>query len=105
MNIGDIIALAKQGYKPADIKELLNMAEPTPAEPLTDVAEEKGEQPAPMPAAVVEKTEDDADKDILITQLQNQIKELQQANTRISRPAEEPKDYAADLNEIARKFM
>ena len=36
MNITDIIALAKQGYKPGDIKELITLAESQTTETVTD---------------------------------------------------------------------
>ena len=49
MKLDDIIALAKQGYKPGDIKELLGMAEENKtAEPET-LPEEPAQQAAATP--------------------------------------------------------
>lgn len=44
MNFNDILALAKQGYKPADIKELIAL--PTPAD-----------EPAPEPATETQEVQ------------------------------------------------
>lgn len=107
MNLTDIIALAKQGYKPSDIKELLEIGNTQlSADDSSPETEPKGEDiPPTAPPEEVEKTEDDTEKDRLIKQLQSQIRELQQSNTRISR-AEEPKqDYHKTLEDMARNFM
>ena len=50
MTLTDIIALAKQGYKPGDIKELIEIAKT--AEP-----EDKTEPPVEPPAEPEDKTE------------------------------------------------
>lgn len=49
MKLADIIALAKQGYKPGDIKELLTLAEPETTQ--TQDPENGGSEPDGDPAA------------------------------------------------------
>lgn len=55
MNLNDIIALAKQGYKPADIKELIELSKET----IPEVADQ-GE--APEDAAESEQTTQEISK-------------------------------------------
>lgn len=43
MNLNDIIALAKQGYKPADIKELLTLADDQEPEKSTPEVKDDGD--------------------------------------------------------------
>lgn len=111
MKLTDIIALAKQGYAPADIRDLLAIAEETsakeagsapeeePAPAVEPAAEEpaaEGEKPAPEPSRTDEK----------ITELENKIKGLQAENTRRPRPEEKPQKSDAEiLEDMARRFM
>lgn len=78
MNIADIIALAKQGYKPNDIKELLAIAE---------VSEQKTEAPE-VPAVEPEQTAEDQEKPvdykILYEQQQAEIEKLKADNKKVS---------------------
>lgn len=39
MNISDIIALAKQGYKPSDIRDLISIANESEKQPITEPEE------------------------------------------------------------------
>lgn len=85
MILTDIITLASKGYKPSDIKELLelgNALEDKPEEPAEDkepeAREEKLEDPKP------ENENPDPEKEKLqaeIISLQEKIKELQRDNT------------------------
>ena len=67
MKLEDIIALAKAGYKPSDIKELVKLAE-EPKEP------KEPEEPTEL------KEPDERDKQI--EELQEQIKKLQDSKSR-----------------------
>lgn len=114
MNLSDIIALAKQGYTPGDIRELLKIAqeEKTP-EPSGDVSPEQ--EPAPptetepksTPTEEAEKAETETDdKDEKIKELEAKLKQAQDANTRQKRPEETPpKSDAEILEDMARRFM
>lgn len=66
MNIVDILILAKQGYKPNDIKELISMAEDK-----TVVDEPVFEQPDNKP-------------EINISELESRLKELEEQNKLLS---------------------
>lgn len=86
LNIMDVLAFAKAGYKPADVKEIMAMSEaseeaPTPA-PEEDVKHEVKKEPDEKPVA-----DDVPDYKAMFEELQkkndelsNQIKELQQTN-------------------------
>ena len=92
MKITDIIALAKQGYKPADIKELLTLAEPEKdpepkkekdPEPEKDQEKEKDPEPEKDP----EKEKDPEPEEVKklkgeITDLTARLEKLQEANTK-----------------------
>ncbi len=114
MKFTDILALAKQGYTPADIREL--MAIPTEDQQTTQVAEASETEAQTKPAEVApidaqteegkmpaEPSDGNADK---IKELEDQIKRLQAENTRIARPAEEKgKTQQEILEDLARGFM
>lgn len=54
LSIKDVVSLAKAGYKPADVKELIEMSKEAPQEePAPE--EKKPEQPAPEEPAPEEK--------------------------------------------------
>lgn len=70
MNIKDIIALAKAGYKPGEIKELLELAVPEPTadpEPAAD-PEPEPKEPEPDYKAMYEESQ----KKLLAAQKANQ---------------------------------
>lgn len=87
LNITDIIALAKQGYKPSDIKELLELgqaAEPGPDE--TEQAKTPDEKET-IPEDKTEPVKEDPEKDAEalraeIISLNDKIKELQKQTVR-----------------------
>lgn len=110
ISFGDIIALAKQGYKPADIKEL--MALDTPESP---EAPETTEPPADVPAdpevsddtataakATAQPVEDN--KDAEIEALKAKVAELQKTNQTANQSGNTP-DPQKDLDDIVRSFM
>lgn len=113
MKLTDIIALAKQGYTPADIKELLTLAteEETQTETESEASEKvKGpviepepEEPAEGPQGGAETETEESDR---IKELESKVKDLQESNTRRARP-EEPKRKSDEeiLADMARRFM
>lgn len=64
MNLTDIVALAKAGYTPKQVKELLEMVETSPKvkeADVKDVVDKKEKEPEVKPA---EKSEEDTDDPI-----------------------------------------
>lgn len=111
MNITDIIALAKAGYKKADIKELLeletdnpNNSESKPTETQTEgapeVTEEKNVTVQP------ESKEPELDYKALYEQSQAELKKAQQKNINkdVSNVQQGPSDMDI-LNDITASFM
>lgn len=120
MNLSDIIALAKQGYKPADIRELIALGneqeqkqkqpdpqpDPDPITPPEPAAEPAPEQETATAERPPEKAAGAADKNIpdpQVEDLKRQIAELQAANARRGQP--EQKTNAEILEEMAKGFI
>ena len=106
--ISDIVALAKQGYKPADIKELLEInaeqapeqvpeltPEPTP-EPISEPETEPVAATAPKESAQPASDE--------VGELKAKIIELQQQIIKKDSTGN-IKDPQEDLNELVRAYM
>ena len=74
MKLEDIIALAKQGYKPNDIKELIELSKGEPNEEPNDCPKN---EPKDEP-----KDEPNYEKQKEIGELKEQIKKLQEENVR-----------------------
>ena len=74
MNILDILVLAKQGYKPNDIKELISMAE------------EKTTVDEPKPGTETEPVIEQPDNkhEINTSELESRLKELEEQNKLLS---------------------
>lgn len=114
MRFADILALAKQGYTPGDIKELLSIEtdqqtqkDETPAEPAAApvIEQEQTTRPAAEDQGSGADPDEDAEK---IKTLQAQIAQLQQKLARQSQPEPAPipqRSQQEILNEIAQKFM
>ena len=114
MKFSDIIALAKAGYKPGEIKELLALQ--TPDDAASDDAQEPAEilpkeevQPAPEKAEEPTAAADDRDEEIKalkdqITALRSDLKKAQNNNARTDLSGEKP-DPQAQLNDLVRSFM
>lgn len=120
LNFGDIVALAKQGYKPADIKELMSMDIPENETPATDLeASPSGANP-PDPIPITEPTappddtetpakatgqpvESEQDK-ARIAELEKQIKDLQSANQSKDVSGNVP-DPQKGIDDLVRSFM
>lgn len=122
MNLSDIIALAKQGYKPSDIRELIALGneqehkqkqpdpqpDPEPTTPPAPVTEPAREQEAGTAERPPEEAVDMADKntpDPQIEALKRQIAELQAANARRGQPDGGQKSNADILAEMAKNFV
>lgn len=110
MKFDDIIALAKQGYKPADIKELLSLStEPEPAQPEPEPAQPEPEQVQPEPERTQTGTDNSQEIEALRAQLaqtQAALKTAQQANTRQNLQDEtKAQETINNINDWARSFM
>lgn len=121
MNLSDIIALAKQGYKPADIRELIALGneqeqrqkqpdpqpdpEPTtPPEPVAEPAPEQEAGTAERPPEAAAAAADKNTSDPQLEDLKRQIAELQAANARRGQP-EGQKTNEEILAEMAKSFV
>ena len=108
ISFGDIVALAKQGYKPADIKEL--MALDTPEEPEEPETGKEDTPPAPEPtddpatAAKATAQPAEVDKDKEIEELKKTVAELQKTKQSENQAGNEP-DPQKDLDDIVKSFM
>jgi len=78
MNLTDIIALARQGYKPSDIKELISLEIPEP-EPAPEPAAEAPAAPEPAP-----EPEDKTDYKSLYEAEKEKVAKLQSNNVKAS---------------------
>lgn len=104
MNLTDIISLAKQGYKPDDIKELIALSkedekesnESKATENSTDGAE--GEPEESIDNVDYKKLYEESQKKIEALQKENVNKDLSEGGTRT--PSDED-----ILRELAREFM
>ena len=116
LNFGDIVALAKQGYKPADIKELMSMDIPDETTPAPVQTPEKvNPEPTPeqtTPAlddnattakATVQPLESEQDK-ARIAELEKQIKDLQATNQAKDVSGNVP-DPQKGIDDLVRSFM
>lgn len=117
MNLSDIVALAKQGYKPSDIKELLDMVSSKEEKPTEekDIQEEKMEKPTEgkeqPDQAPKNSTEDSSEKDSVIdykkriAELEEKVKSLQNANVHQDNSDSKQESDEDILNDITRSFM
>lgn len=116
MNLNDIISLAKQGYKPADIKELIALAD-TNEQVNTTVATSAEVPVEPQPIIVdqnadsVNATEQpidvkkpEIDYKSMYEQSQKTIAEIQKANLSKDISGAKQDDQTA-LNDIVASFM
>lgn len=114
LNLNDIIALAKQGYKPADVKELIELSK------TAEASEDDQEQPKDIPEDVPEEKEapkeeekkDDADEAAKIVdykkkaeELEKKISELQKANTKQNADKSDHKSDAELFADVMKSFM
>ena len=111
MKLDDIIALAKQGYKPGDIKELLSMAEENktaepetlPEEPAQQAAATPEEQP-PVDTVEQAQTDNTAVLEDKIKELEGKLQQAQQANLDASTAPKKEETAADILADYLQKF-
>lgn len=111
MTITDIIALAKQGYKPSDIKELISMTQAEPSveqvdEPSVEQADEPKTEEIEEVVEEVEVTDPQPSIDemkLQIQQLKEDLKKAQQVN--VSQTTTQTSSNEDDLKELFRDFM
>lgn len=118
LNLTDIVALAKQGYKPNDIKELIELTKEAPAEAEAEV------QPTTEEAKVEEKSneviqkDDEASSDQIdykseveklkaqLQETENKLSKLQKENTRRNADTDEHKKSDAEaFADVMKSFM
>lgn len=102
MTIADIIALAKNGYKPGDIKELIELSKEAPAdlEPNEPTPEpETDPEPQPDFAAEIEKLKAENEK------IKADLLAAQEANRRQPNPEIPRQTLDEKLTDIAKAFM
>lgn len=119
MNLSDIVALAKEGYKPSDIRELIDLAsshEDKPSvEEKTDDQDKKTEQHEDgkeRPDEAPKKSTDDSSNVIAIDEykkkieeLEEKVKVLQSENVHKNYEDKDKKPDEEILNDITRSFM
>ena len=112
----DVVELAKAGYKPADVKELISLSEmadqskqeePQGATPAID--EPKSASPEPKVVtenAVPAKPEETVDYKKLYEQSQEDLKKAQAANIKKdSSAADQGKDPVKDLTDLVASYL
>lgn len=102
MKFEDILALAKQGYKPADIKELLAI-EPKEEEPKEEPKDEPKEEPKEEPK---KEPKEEPDYKKLYEESQEALKRAQQKNTHQDASGKEDEKTDSEiLMDFAKSFM
>lgn len=116
LTLPDIIELAKAGWKPGDVKDVMKAAselesKPVEAEEPAEILPKEEAQPEEVNDKKPEEIKAEDDKDIRIKQLEAQISDLQKdlktvqkENTNKNLQHEKPNEQEL-LNNIARAFM
>ena len=115
IKLQDVVALALKGYKPADIKELITLAEEAAAAqtaekpqegtvPGTDTAD-PGESPEPEKEQEPAKPSEAIDYKQLYEQTASELKAAQAANRMQSGPEPDPEKDWKDLQDKIRTYM
>lgn len=116
MKFNDILALAKQGYTPADIRELMamqteenNQQTETQTKPIEQAQDDHTDDHSIDVPSIADKVsgeavDPNAEK---ISALEAEIKRLQEENTRIARPLPDKPEKSQNeiLNDLVRKLM
>lgn len=112
MKFSDILALAKNGYSPKDIKDLLALSdpdEPEKQEPEQEKQEpEQKQEPEPKPEPEPEQKQEQEqpdDKDAKIIDLEKKIAELQKLNTTKDLSDKKPQSDDDIFKELMKEFM
>lgn len=107
MKFTDIIALAKQGFTPADIREFMKL-DTEPEQPAEDPAPAESEQPAedPAPAELEQPEEEDPQQEPDYKQLYEEEKAKRQAAARKQEVAtDDSKSVEDTLLDIAKMYI
>lgn len=110
MNFGDIVALAKAGYKPSDIKELMTLKAPEEKAPETPDKEEDHTPEAEAETKVTDtepkKPEDEIDYKALYEAEKAKVEKFQKENISATKARQEDPlegfDYLVKLMETER---
>lgn len=111
MILTDIIALAKAGYSPKDIKDLIALSEPTPQAPETPDPEP---EPEPETPPIEDPTEEipaiDEKSNVInyeekVKELEAKIAEMQKENVSKDISGDETKSDGDLLADLVRKYM
>lgn len=116
LTIVDVVALAKAGYKPADVKELITLSEtaeqskqeePQGAAPAIDEPKSASPEPKGAPEnAEPAKPEETVDYKKLYEQSQEDLKKAQAANIKKdSSAADQGKDPVKDLTDLVASYL
>lgn len=111
LNIKDIVDLAKAGYKPADVKELIAMTQAQVTDPVTEPEPAQVTEPLaePVTEPVIEQvTEPEPEpnpEQIENQKLKEQIAEMQLANTRKGLPMPERRSDEDVISDFVKSFM
>ena len=117
LNLTDIVALAKQGYKPSDIKELIELTKVAPAEAEAEVQPTTEEAPAEIQPTEDNQKDCEASTDQLdykeeVEKLKAQLQEkedklakLQKENVRRNADTGDKKPDAEAFADVMRSFM
>ena len=118
LNLTDIVALAKQGYKPNDIKELIELTKEAPAEAEAEVQPTTEEAKAEEKSNEVIQKDDEASSDQIdykneveklkaqLQETENKLSKLQKENTRRNADTDENKKSDAEaFADVMKQFM
>ena len=120
LNLTDIVALAKQGYKPNDIKELIELTKEAPAEEKAEEVQPTLEAETPAEDKPLEEKGKDgaASSDQLdykeeveklkaqLQETENKLSKLQKENTRRNADTDEHKQSDAEaFADVMKQFM
>lgn len=117
ITLNDIVALAKQGYKPGDIKELISLSEKADAAPQEEPQKAAGaiDEPKPADSEPIEAPEnkepanaeqkDDVDYKMLYEQSQSDLKKAQEANIKKDNAPAQPVDPNKDLLDLVGSYL
>lgn len=113
MTIGDIVALAKAGYKPADVKELIEMTKEEEKKDIADTSNsaiddssEPAAEVSPSASAAPEEPEDDTDYKALYEQAKKDLATAQKENVTKDISSDEDNQSDADIiKDLIKEFM
>lgn len=114
MILTDIIALAKAGYSPKDIKDLIALSEPTPQAPEAQDPEPKEEKQEPEAPSIEEEAKEipaiDEKSNVInyeekVKELEAKIAEMQKENVSKDISGSETKSDDDFLADLVRKYM